>query len=73
MRQTVFQNAFIEHRICQPNTGADQNKKYFVRTEFAASGVKAARIKVSADNHVKLFLNGKEVAASDEWKEPAEV
>src|SRR5207253_2877673 len=34
--------------------------------------VKAARLKVSCDNRVVLFLNGKQVAASDEWQEPAE-
>jgi putative heme-binding domain-containing protein len=52
--------------------GATPDKDYALRTEFAASGVKAARLKVAADNHVVLFLNGKQVAASDEWNEPAE-
>ncbi|MCE9562291.1 MAG: c-type cytochrome [Planctomycetes bacterium] len=52
--------------------GADNNKKYFIRTEFAAAGVKAAKLKVTADNHVVLFVNGKQVAASDEWKDAAE-
>src|SRR5947209_2444018 len=52
--------------------GADLNKKYYLRTEFDAPAVKAAKLKVSADNHVVLFLNGKQVAASDEWQEPAE-
>ncbi|HUR52760.1 MAG TPA: heme-binding protein, partial [Gemmataceae bacterium] len=52
--------------------GADVNKSYFLRKEFAATGVTAARLKVSADNHVVLFLNGKQVAASDEWTQPAE-
>ena len=52
--------------------GATPTKNYFLRTEFAATGVKAAKLKVSADNHVVLFLNGKQVAASDEWKDGAE-
>ncbi len=52
--------------------GADQNKKYFIRTEFAAAGVKAAKLKVTADNHVVLYVNGKQVASSDEWKDAAE-
>jgi len=52
--------------------GDDNNKKYFLRTEFAASDVKSAKLKVSADNHVVLFVNGKQVAASDEWKDAAE-
>ena len=52
--------------------GADPDKTYFLRKEFAAAGVTAARLKTSADNHVVLFLNGKQVAASDEWLEPAE-
>ncbi|MDY3557486.1 c-type cytochrome [Gemmata sp. JC673] len=52
--------------------GATPTKNYTLRTEFAASNVKAARVKASADNHVVLFLNGTQVAASDEWQEPAE-
>lgn len=52
--------------------GDTPTKNYTLRTEFAAAGAKGARVKVSADNHVVLFLNGKQVAASDEWAEPAE-
>lgn len=52
--------------------GDTPNKNYALRKEFSAAGAKAARVKVSADNHVVLFLNGKQVAASDEWAEPAE-
>jgi putative heme-binding domain-containing protein len=52
--------------------GATPTKNYFLRTEFAAPAVKAAKLKVSADNHVVLYLNGTQVAASDEWQEPAE-
>ncbi len=52
--------------------GATPDKNYVLRTEFTATGVKTARLKVSADNHVVLYLNGKQVAASDEWQEAAE-
>ncbi len=52
--------------------GATPTKNYVLRTEFAATGVKAARLKMSADNHVTLFLNGKQVSVSDEWKDGAE-
>ncbi|MBA4186567.1 MAG: heme-binding protein [Planctomycetaceae bacterium] len=52
--------------------GADANKKYFLRTQFAAPSVKVAKLKVTADNHVVLFVNGKQVGASDEWKDAAE-
>ncbi|MBM3981543.1 MAG: c-type cytochrome [Planctomycetes bacterium] len=47
-------------------------KNYVLRTSFVANNVKAAKLKVSADNAVVLFLNGKRVAASDEWKDGAE-
>ncbi len=52
--------------------GDTPDKNYTLRKEFSAAGAKGARVKVSADNHVVLFLNGKQVAASDEWAEPAE-
>lgn len=52
--------------------GADNNKRYTLTKTFAAPNVKTAVLKVSADNHVKLSLNGKQVAASDEWKDPGE-
>jgi putative heme-binding domain-containing protein len=52
--------------------GADPNGQYSLRKQFDAKGVTAARLKVSADNHVVLMLNGKQVAASDEWQQPAE-
>lgn len=52
--------------------GATPTKNYTLRTEFTAANAKGARVKVSADNRVVLFLNGKQVAASDEWQEPAE-
>ncbi|WP_439629655.1 c-type cytochrome [Gemmata sp.] len=52
--------------------GPDANKKYLLRTTFAAAGVKRAVLRVTADNHVALSVNGKRVAASDEWKDAAE-
>lgn len=52
--------------------GADPDTGYSLRKQFDAKGVTAARLKVSADNHVVLMLNGKQVAASDEWQQPAE-
>lgn len=53
--------------------GATPAKNYTIRTEFkAAANLTAARLKVSCDNRVVLFLNGKQVAATDEWQEPAE-
>jgi putative heme-binding domain-containing protein len=52
--------------------GDTPTKNYTLRTSFVANNVKAAKLKVSADNAVVLFLNGKQVAASDEWKDGAE-
>jgi putative heme-binding domain-containing protein len=52
--------------------GASTNENYTLTKPFTAGKVTAARLKVSADNHVILYLNGKQVAASDEWQEPAE-
>ncbi len=52
--------------------GATPTKNYTLRTEFAAAGVKVAKLRASADNRVVLFFNGKQVAASDEWKDGAE-
>lgn len=52
--------------------GATPTKNYAIRTEFETKGAKAARLKVSCDNAVTVFVNGKQVAASDEWKDGAE-
>ncbi|VTT98723.1 heme-binding protein : Putative heme-binding domain-containing protein OS=Singulisphaera acidiphila (strain ATCC BAA-1392 / DSM 18658 / VKM B-2454 / MOB10) GN=Sinac_6956 PE=4 SV=1: Cytochrom_C [Gemmataceae bacterium] len=52
--------------------GPDANKQYLLRTTFAAAGVNKAVLRVTADNRVKLSVNGKQVAASDEWKDAAE-
>ncbi|MFO0822448.1 MAG: hypothetical protein U0792_04905 [Gemmataceae bacterium] len=48
-------------------------KNYILTTTFEApAGVKSARLKASCDNRVVLHVNGKQVAASDEWKDAAE-
>jgi hypothetical protein len=52
--------------------GTDTNKRYFLRKEFAADKVTAAKVKLTCDNHVTLTLNGQQVVASDMWQEPAE-
>lgn len=52
--------------------GESVNEDYTLTKQFEASAVTAAKLKVSADNHVVLYLNGKQVASSDEWAEPAE-
>ncbi len=52
--------------------GASINQDYTLTKQFEAGSVTTAKLKVTADNHVVLYLNGKQVAASDEWQEPAE-
>jgi hypothetical protein len=52
--------------------GATADKNYILRKEFTAAGVKSARVKVVADNRVVLYLNGKQVAAADDWQQPVE-
>src|SRR5262245_1543029 len=52
--------------------GADPDKKYFLKVSFDAPGITAAKVKFSADNHVKLSLNGKLVGQCDEWQDGAE-
>ena len=52
--------------------GASFDQNYTLTKSFEAGNVSSAKLKVSADNHVVLFLNGKQVASSDEWQEPAE-
>jgi putative heme-binding domain-containing protein len=53
--------------------GETPSRNYTIRTSFdAPANVKAAKLKVSCDNRVVLFLNGKRVAGSNEWQEPAE-
>ena len=52
--------------------GASVDENYNLTKQFDAGSVTIAKLKVSADNHVILYLNGKQIAASDEWAEPAE-
>ncbi len=52
--------------------GASVDENYILTKQFDAGSVTIAKLKVSADNHVILSLNGKQIAASDEWNEPAE-
>ena len=42
-----------------------------LKTTFEG-GSKAARLKATCDNHVVVYLNGKRVAASDDWQSPVE-
>ena len=52
--------------------GADQNKKYFVKKTFTG-GAQFAHVKATCDDSMKLFLNGKEIASGDSWKEPVQI
>ncbi|MDX2035627.1 MAG: c-type cytochrome [Isosphaeraceae bacterium] len=49
--------------------GADADTAYVLRKEIPA-GFTSARVWATADNEMKLFFNGKEIAASDSWQEP---
>jgi putative heme-binding domain-containing protein len=51
--------------------GADPDRRYFLRKTFDGTAT-AAKVKFTADNHVKLFLNGKEVGTCDKWEDGAE-
>src|SRR5262245_32684838 len=51
--------------------GADPDKKYYLRKTFDGTAT-TAKVKFSADNHVKLYLNGKLVGTCDEWQDGAE-
>ncbi len=53
--------------------GADVTKSYCLTKSFDAAGVKEAKVRLTCDNVVTLYFNGKQVAASTEWKEPVEV
>lgn len=46
--------------------GPDQNKDYFVRTEFSGDA-KSAVLAATADNSLDVFVNGKKVLSHDEW------
>ena len=51
--------------------GQDADRPYTLVREFEG-GSKAARLKVSADNKATVIINGRKVATSEEWQEPAE-
>jgi putative heme-binding domain-containing protein len=52
--------------------GADINRRYFLRKEFAG-GATAARLRATCDNRMTITLNGREVVRSDTWQQPVEV
>ncbi len=52
--------------------GAAPEKIYLLKTTFEG-GSTAARLKASCDNAMKVFVNGKEVTASEEWEQPVDV
>ncbi|HUY92250.1 MAG TPA: hypothetical protein VMV10_26150 [Pirellulales bacterium] len=52
--------------------GAESNGKYALRTTFDATA-KAARLKASCDNVLTLYLNGKRIASSNDWQQPADI
>src|SRR5690606_1871431 len=52
--------------------GAEADKAYVLRKTFAGNASKA-QLSASGDNHVTVFVNGKQVGASDNWQQPIEV
>jgi putative heme-binding domain-containing protein len=52
--------------------GADINRRYFLRKEFAG-GATAARLRATCDNRMTITLNGRDVVRSDTWQQPVEV
>lgn len=51
--------------------GADPDKAYFLKKTFDGKAA-TAKVKFTADNHVKLTLNGTLVGSCDEWQDGAE-
>lgn len=49
--------------------GPDQNTRYVARKMFRG-GSKAARVRTSADNVVRLSINGQRIGESNEWSTP---
>lgn len=49
--------------------GADNNTSYTLETRFKASRPTIAVLKASCDNVGTVFVNGKQVASSNEWQE----
>ena len=52
--------------------GADANKSYKLHTSFKGTG-KSAVLVASCDNSMVVFVNGKQVAQSDDWQRPISV
>ena len=65
-------NVFVDGPSPSWIWGIDQDKKYIVKKTFTG-GAQFAFVKAACDNSMKLFLNGKEIAASDAWNEPVQV
>jgi putative heme-binding domain-containing protein len=51
--------------------GPKDDGTYWLKTSFDGGSV-AARLKVACDNQATVYLNGKQVAAADDWQEPVE-
>ena len=49
---------------------ADNEVRFFRKTFTVAGDVSKAVLCVAADNHVVVFINGKEVLRNDEWEKP---
>ncbi|MDB5388823.1 MAG: putative heme-binding protein [Planctomycetaceae bacterium] len=49
--------------------GPDQNTRYVARKVFSGT-FKAARVRTSADNVVRLSINGQRIGESNEWSTP---
>jgi putative heme-binding domain-containing protein len=54
--------------------GKDQNKTQFFRTAFdTPADLQSARLIATCDNALTLWINGKELAKSGEWKTPVDL
>ena len=54
--------------------GKDQNKAQFVRTAFdTPADLQSARLIATCDNALTLWINGKQLANSSEWKTPVDL
>lgn len=51
--------------------GPKDESSYVFRTTFTG-GSTAARLRTACDNQVTIYLNGKQVASSDDWQDPVE-
>ncbi len=52
--------------------GPKDEKRYVLETTFDGGSV-AARLRVTCDNEVTVFVNGKQVDSSDDWNSPVDV